>query len=327
MEILLTGSVAFDYLMTFPGYFKDHILPDRLDTISLSFLVDEMVKTPGGIAPNIAHTMAMLGAAPRLWAAVGEDFEEYRATLEQQGIDTSGVQVINGVFTASFFVNTDRANAQIASFYPGAMAHSAELSLKNLEKHPDLIVISPNDPRAMQQYCIESREMGIPYVYDPSQQIVRMSADELRQGVESASALFVNDYEYALVEKLTGLNAGDVLANSPDSFVVVTRGKDGADIYAHSGCFFIPSVAPERIQDPTGVGDAFRGGFLTGLHHGFDLELCGQLGVIAATYCLEQQGSQGHKFTPDEFVTRFRRYFDDHAQLDLMLNQKPRSDT
>ena len=150
MNILLTGSVAYDYLMKFPGYFKDHILPDRLETISLSFLVELMVRLRGGVAPNIAYTLALLGEKPRLWATVGEDFDEYRQYLESAGVDTSGARVIPGVYTASFFANTDLANSQIASFYPGAMAYAAQLSLKLLKDDlPDLVVISPNDPTAM----------------------------------------------------------------------------------------------------------------------------------------------------------------------------------
>ncbi len=316
MDILLTGSVAFDYLMSFPGYFKDHFLPDRLDSISLSFLVKSMTKMPGGIAPNIAHTMALLGAHPRLWAAVGEDFAEYRQSLEQKGVDTSGAKVIPGVFTASFFVNTDRANAQIASFYPGAMAHAAELSLTQLDVRPDLVVISPNDPGAMGLYCQECQQLGIPYAYDPSQQIVRLTAEELRCGIEAAKALFVNDYEYALIQKMTGMKPEDILANHPDAFIVVTLGKKGALIYSNQGEVEIPIVKPEQIVDPTGVGDAFRGGFLTGLHSGFDLELCGKMGSLAAAYCLEQRGTQAHSFTIREFTDRFRSHFDDGGRLD-----------
>jgi adenosine kinase len=263
--------------------------------------------------------MALLHAHPRLWAAVGEDFEEYRLILESKGIDTSGCQVIPGVFTASFFVNTDRANAQIASFYPGAMAHAAELSLRSVSPPPDWVVISPNDPAAMSLYCEECQLLGLPYAYDPSQQIVRMNAAELHCGLDSARALFVNDYEYALIQKMIGLDAETILDNHPEAFVVVTCGKNGVEIYTNQGLLRIPSVEPLEILDPTGVGDAFRGGFLTGLHNGFDLELCGQIGALAATYCLEKHGGQGHTFTPAEFTSRFRHFFDDGGRLDSLL--------
>ncbi|MCK5316135.1 MAG: carbohydrate kinase family protein, partial [Anaerolineales bacterium] len=206
MDIVLTGSVAFDYLMSFPGYFRDHILPEKLESISLSFLVDSMVRQRGGTAPNIAYTLALLGQRSHLFATVGEDFEEYRQWLDSKGVDTTWARVIPGVYTASFFCNTDRSNAQIASFYPGAMAHAAELSLRELEGNPpDLVVISPNDPEAMRKYVMECQELGYPYLYDPSQQIVRLDCDDLREGIEGALALFVNDYEFALIQKMTSM--------------------------------------------------------------------------------------------------------------------------
>lgn len=317
MDILCTGSIAFDYLMTFPGYFKDHILAERLDTISLSFLVDSMVRRPGGTAPNIAYTLALLGAHPRLVATVGEDFNEYGKWLDGKGIDITDVRVIPGKFTASFFVNTDRSNAQIASFYPGAMANAGEISLRDLRLNKtSLVVISPNDPGAMNQYAAECRELAVPYLYDPSQQIVRMNADDLRSGVEGASSLFANDYEFELLQKHTGLTLKAILARG--GFVVITCGKDGATLYAGDQKFDIPVVPPDAIADPTGVGDAFRGGFLTGFRLKLDWDTCGKLGALAATYCLEQVGTQTHCYTPIEFVTRYRRHFDDQGRLDVL---------
>lgn len=322
MDILLTGSIAFDYLMTFPGHFKDHILTDRLDSISLSFLVDSMVKAPGGIAPNIAYSMSLLGTPARLWATVGEDFEPYLQALEDRGIDTRDVRVVPGSFTASFFVNTDLENAQIASFFPGAMSQAARQSLREVNQRPDLVLISPNDPAAMSQFCRECLELDLPYAYDPSQQIVRLSPDDLRCGMEGARALFVNDYEYALIDKMTGLNAADVLSNHPDAFVLVTNGKKGATLYTNHGEFCTSSVPPSAIVDPTGVGDAFRGGVLSGLHRGFPLETCAQIGALAATYCLENSGAQGYSFTISQFVNRFRQNFDDGGLLDGLLYPK-----
>ncbi|MBN1148820.1 MAG: carbohydrate kinase family protein [Anaerolineales bacterium] len=322
MDIVLTGSVAYDYLMSFPGHFRDYILPDKLDSISLSFLVESMVRLRGGVAPNIAYTLALLGQRPRLWAAVGEDFDEYRAWLESKGVDTLGARCIPGVFTASFFVNTDRSNAQIASFYPGAMAYAAQLSLHELADNlPSLVVISPNDPAAMRLYVRECQEMGLPYIYDPSQQIVRLESEHLRQGILGAQALFANEYEQALIEKATGLGVKDILDNAPASFVVVTRGEQGATIYTAQAIIQIPAAPPRNILDPTGVGDAFRGGFLTGYSYGLDLDLCGYMGALAATYCLEQQGPQGHAYGLDEFVARFRLHFDDRGRLDILLGK------
>lgn len=320
MDIILTGSVAYDYLMRFPGYFRDHILPDRLESISLSFLVESMSRRRGGVAPNIAYTLALLGERPRVMATVGEDFEEYRSWLETQGIDTSAVRVIPGVFTASFFANTDLSNAQISSFYPGAMAFASQLSFRALEgAPPDLAMISPNDPGAMNQYVQECRELGIPYMYDPSQQTIRLSNEELSAGIKSARGIFVNDYEFHLIQKTTCMNEGEILKHA--DFLLVTCGEHGTTIHTLSGPIDIPVVPPLEIADPTGVGDAFRGGFLAGYSHGWDLEICGRMGALAATYCLEQPGPQGQHYTPLEFISRYRQHFDDGGILDALLIQ------
>ncbi len=322
MNIVLTGSVAYDYLMVFPGYFRDYILLEKLETISLSFLVESMVKLRGGIATNIAYTMALLGEHPLLVATVGEDFQEYRQWLESKGVDTSWAKVIPGEYTASFFANTDRSNAQISSFYPGAMAHASKLSLRDLKgKKPDLVVISPNDPEAMKQYVVECQELGYTYLYDPSQQIVRFTSQELRRGIEGTLALFINDYEYALIQKITGMCPADILQCV--RFMVVTLGEKGAVIYCGKDEISIPAVLPQQIVDPTGVGDAFRGGFLTGYAHGLDLETCGQMGALSAAYCLEQRGPQGQSYSPAEFMARYRRCFDDHGKLDVLLRPSP----
>lgn len=324
MDILLTGSVAFDYLMSFPGNFRDHILEDKLETISLSFLVDKMVKRPGGIAPNIAYNLALLGVKPRVMATVGEDFIEYRNWLEQLGIDTSAMKVIPGEFTASFFANTDLQNNQIASFYTGAMAHAIELSIKELDgEKPDLVVISPNDPRAMSKYVEECKSLHIPYIYDPSQQIVRLSREELRDGIDGATALMVNEYEFGLIQKHTGLSEEDIKAAT--RFLVVTQGERGSSIYVDGEEIQIPIVPAESIADPTGVGDAFRGGFLTGYYHGFDWDTCGQMGALSATYCLESIGTQSHKFTIEEYISRFRKHFNDRGQLNKLTNKYQKS--
>ena len=321
MRILLTGSVAYDYLMTFPGYFKDHLLPDRLAQVSLSFLVDSMTRQRGGIAPNIAYTLALLGGRPAVMATVGEDFEEYRAWLDAHGVDTSVMRVIPGVFTASFFATTDRANAQIATFSPGAMGHAAVQSLRDLDDRPDLVVISPNAPDAMQKFIRECKEMSLRYVYDPSQQLARVSAGEVLEGVDGAWGLMVNDYEFGLVEKMTGWGEAEILRHV--KVLVVTRGEQGATIYAEGMRVDVPAVPEVRIADPTGVGDAFRGGFLRGVASGWPWDVCGRVGALAATYCLEQTGPQNHHYTRAEFVARFRRHFDDNGLLDELLTSPP----
>ena len=319
MEIVLTGSIAFDYLMKFPGYFQDHILPDRLECLSLSFLVESMVRQPGGIGPNIAYTLALLGERPRLFAAAGEDFAEYKELLESRGVDTSGIKLFEGEFTASFFANTDLANSQIASFYPGAMAHAADMSLDELPgKRPDLVLISPNDPQAMVRYVRECKQSGIPYIYDPSQQIPRLSDEEIKEGLDGSLALFVNKYELGMIKKRIGYSDQEI--RNCSQFSVVTLGEEGSIIYWREKELEIPIVAPNQITDPTGVGDAFRGGFLSGYARGWDLETCGRMGAVAAAFCLEQEGPQGHSFSPIEFVSRYRQHFDDHGKLEALLD-------
>lgn len=318
MDILLSGSVAYDYLMTFPGLFVEQFLPERLASISLSFLVESMSRQRGGTAPNIAYTLALLGEHPRLIATVGEDFEEYRAWLEKAGVDTEWARVVPGKFTASFFATTDQANAQIASFYPGAMADAATLSIKDVSKRPDLVVISPTDPSAMKLHAAECRELGIPYLYDPSQQVLRLEGPELARDMEGAHFMFVNDYEFGLISKKTGLDLDGMLKHV--DIIVVTRGENGASIYADGGEVKVPVAPPGAwIMDPTGVGDAFRAGFLTGYARHWDWLLCGQMGAVAATYCLEKDGPQNHRYTREEFVARFRKHFDDGGKLDALI--------
>ncbi|GAB4398528.1 MAG: carbohydrate kinase family protein [Anaerolineales bacterium] len=316
MNLLISGSIAYDYLMTFPGYFKEQILPERLASISLSFLVDSMSRQRGGTAPNIAYTLALLGQKPRLMGTVGEDFGEYRAFLESHGIDTTWAKVIPGDFTASFFATTDRDNAQIATFYPGAMAHAASLSLNQVAPLPSFVVISPDDPIAMKNRAAECRGLNIPYLYDPSQQVLRLTGEELRQDMFGAQFLFVNDYEFGLIEKKTGMDLRGILEIV--HVLVVTRGRDGASIYAGGEQIHVPVYPTETILDPTGVGDAFRGGFLAGWAHGFPWLLCGEMGALAAAYCLEQKGTQNHHYTIPEFITRFRQQFDDGGKLDTL---------
>lgn len=318
MSIFLTGSIAYDYLMSFPGYFKEHILPEHLDSLSLSFLVDEMVRQPGGVAANIAYTLGLLCETPRLVATAGVDFDEYRKVLEDAGVDTSGVKIIEDKFTASFFVNTDLSNAQIASFYAGAMADAGQISMKdlNLTEH-DLVMISPNAPDAMAKYAIECQELGVPYIFDPSQQIVRLDTDDLRKGIMGAHALFANQYEFELLQKHSQM-AADKILNAVD-FAVITLGKNGSRVVEGGKVTGEVQAFPTtNIQDPTGVGDAYRAGFLKGYLHNFDLVLCAKMGSLAATYCLEEEGPQTQCYLMKDFVTRFRTQFDDKGVLDAL---------
>jgi adenosine kinase len=318
MKIVLSGSIAFDFLMSFPGYFSDHILPDRIDHLSLSFLVESLVRQPGGIAANIAYSLALLGEHPTVMATVGPDYEAHRRWLEERGVDTSAIRVIPELLTASFFVNTDRGNSQIASFFPGAMARATELNFGALPVRPDLAVISPNEPQAMIAYVRECGQLGIPFLYDPSQQIVRLEAADLAEGIHRAQGLFCNDYEFGLIQKKTDLDVEKILTDT--DFIVVTVGENGADLYLPGSSFHTPAVEPEQIADPTGVGDAFRGGFLKGYMHGLELELCTRIGSLAAAYCLEAHGPQGHEYTLRAFLERYKATFPGDELDELLTN-------
>src|SRR3989304_1261185 len=228
-------------------------------------------------------------------ATVGEDFGDYRTWLDSKGVDTSLMKVIPGLFTASFFATTDQDSAQIASFYPGAMAHSASQSLKDLDKKPELVIVSPSAPDAMMKFPAECRELDIKYLYDPSQQVFRLEGPELARDMEGAYFLFCNDYEFGLISKKTGWSLDQILEHV--QVLVIPRGKDGADLYAGGDAVHIPTVPEEEVVDPTGVGDAFRGGFLAGYSHGFDWKLCGEIGSLAAVYCFEQRGAERQRHT------------------------------
>ena len=306
MDIIVTGSIAYDYLMSFPGQFTEHFLPEHMSRVSLSFLVDTMDKRRGGCAPNIAYTLALLGERPRLMGTAGQDFEEYRRWLDAAGIDTSLVRVIDGKFTASFFCSTDAVGNQIASFYTGAMANAGELSFRTLANR-GIVIISPNDPGAMLQYAEECRTLGIPYVWDPGQQCARMSGDELRDGLVGATIVICNDYELELLRQKTGLDEAGILAHT--RALVVTRGEHGCSIQETTGRTDVPAVTPHRIVDPTGVGDAYRGGFLKGLARGVSYEMCARLGSVSAAFALEHLGGQSHSYTWGEFKARYEGHF------------------
>lgn len=317
MSIVITGSVAFDYLMTFPGYFRENILPEKLDKISLSFLVDNLTRQRGGCAPNIAYSMALLGERPLVLATAGEDFTDYREWMESCGIDTRFLHSIAGKNTASFFVNTDLENNQIASFYTGAMADASRFTLTGIPREEiDYVVISPNDPLAMRKLSDECLQLGIPYLFDPSQQIARNPSEDLKSGVENAHALFCNEYEFNLLEKHTGLSPEQIEKHV--DLLVVTKGINGALVRSDGREYHIPVAPVAQIADPTGVGDAFRGGFLRGYRLGLDLQTCGQMGSLSAAYCLEQNGPSNHKYTIDEYIRRYRESFDDDGALDIL---------
>ncbi len=317
MKIVITGSIAFDYLMSFPGKFTDAFVADKMEKISLSFLVDSLKRQRGGTAPNIAYTMALLGDRPTVMATAGQDFGEYRAWLEAQGVDTSAIIDIDGEFCASFFVNTDEAQNQIASFYTGAMAYAGQLTFAEYAPDADLTIITPNDPGAMRAYVRECKSIGLPYIYDPSQQTLRVTGEELREGLDGCTLLSLNEYEFSLVQEKTGLSEAEILGRAGG--LVMTMGASGSRLVVGGRELFIPPVPPRVLAEPTGAGDAYRAGLMRGMQLGVPWEMAGRMGALAAAYVLEQFGPQNHAFTRAEFVARYRQHFDDEGALDALL--------
>ena len=318
MKLIVSGSIAFDYLMSFPGKFSDHFIPDKLDRISVSFLVDSMRQQHGGCAANICYSLGLLGEQPLLVGAVGQDFDAYRKTLVKVGVDTSSVLQVDNEYTASFFVNTDQERNQIASFYTGAMRFAKDISLQGLIKNQEiLVIVSPNDPDAMIKHAVECQELDVPFIFDPSQQIARLEGDALKKGASGAKILILNDYELEMFKKKTHLSDEGLL--DLVEIVIVTIGEKGSEIRNEESVISIPVATPSKVLDPTGVGDAFRAGLMKGMIHGLPMEVAGRMGSLAATHVLETSGPQSHSYTLEAFVERYGNVFGDSADVNRLV--------
>ncbi|CAM2965875.1 carbohydrate kinase family protein [Prescottella defluvii] len=306
MTIAVTGSIATDHLMRFPGRFAEQLLADQLAHISLSFLVDDLVIRRGGVGGNIAYAMGVLGGSPLLVGAAGADFAEYRTWLESNGVDCGGVRVSETAYTARFVCTTDEDMAQIASFYPGAMSEARDIELAALVAARgglDLVLIGANDPEAMVRHTDECRLLDIPFAADPSQQLARLSGDEAKKLIAGAKYLFTNEYEWGLLQQKTGLSEEEIRAQV--GLRVTTLGSKGVEIVDGEGNWIRVGVVPERSKvDPTGVGDAFRAGFLLAHSAGLSLERSAQLGSLVAVYVLETVGTQEWTFQRDDAIKR-----------------------
>lgn len=328
--VVVTGSLAFDYLMRFPGRFVEHLMPDAMERLSVSFLVDEMRRVPGGCGPNISYGLALLGERPRLVATGGHDAAEYREWLGRQGVDVSGVVLHPDVFTASFFVSTDRDHNQLASFYTGAMARARDLSVAGGGgSDPALVVVAPNDPEAMARYASECRATGIPFVYDPSQQVARLTGAELLDGLSGAYLLIVNEYEFGILRQKTGRSAEELEGLVPA--LVVTHGAEGSTISVAEARgrvrHEIPAAQLEGVAvDPTGVGDAYRAGLVRGIRLGAPWPVAGRIGSVAAAIVLESPGPQPARYGAAEFVARYARSFGEEPLLAPLVSARTDAD-
>lgn len=322
MSTIITGSVAYDNIMNFPGHFKDHIMPDKLHVLNLSFLVDTMKRQRGGVAANIAYTMALLGAPPAIFTCVGgNDWGDYEAWMHQHGIDTRFIEVIPDEFTATGYITTDLDNNQITGFYTGAMAHDKERSLTSIPRDEmDLVVIGPTEPDPIARFTRECQEMGVPYVYSPIWQIIRLSAEDLSAGVRGAKVVVANDYEYELIRDKTGLSQHDILDHA--EMVVVTKGKHGSFIMTRDEVATIPAAKPHEVRDPVGAGDAYLGGLVFGLQAGLDIQRAGRIGSLSAVYAIEHYGTQSFTYSRPEFVARYVENFGDEPVVAETLGVK-----
>ena len=318
MKIAVTGSVATDYMMSFPGKIADSIVVDSLKKISLSFLVNNLEVRRGGTGANISFGMGVLGGSPVLIAAVGEDFTDYNSWLTRHGVDTSELYVSQTQLTARFTVTTDESHNQIASFYPGAMSEARNIELGPIFKSRngfDLVLIAPDDPEAMLRHTEECRQHKIPFAADISQTLASLDGESIRNLLVGAKYSFLNEYEMALAMQKTGWSKRDFLDNV--EICITTLGSKGAQIESHSFATITVGVAKERSKiDPTGIGDAFRAGFLSAIGWGLELKVCAEVGSMVATYCLETQGGQEYRFTREQFLERFAEsYSDTSTQL------------
>ncbi|HEX3925087.1 MAG TPA: carbohydrate kinase family protein [Streptosporangiaceae bacterium] len=316
MRIAVTGSIATDHLMTFPGRFVDQLIAGQLDKVSLSFLADSLEIRRGGVAANIAFGMGCLGIRPLLVGTVGADFGEYRAWLEAHGVDTSGVRESVLHHTGRFICTTDADLNQIATFYPGAMSEDSSIDLSDLEGSADLVLIGASDPEAMISFTRQCRENGIPFAADTSQQLARADDDQVRELLDGAAYLFSNEYEAHLTEQKTGWSADEV--TSRVGVRVTTLGKDGARIgQAGQEPILIPPVTGADPREPTGAGDGFRAGFLTAIAWGLPLERAAQLGNMIAVAVLETVGPQEYELKPGQLAERITAVYGPEAGKDL----------
>ncbi|WP_328436788.1 carbohydrate kinase family protein [Streptomyces sp. NBC_00444] len=319
MRIAVTGSIATDHLMVFPGRFTDQLIEGQLDRVSLSFLADRLEVRRGGVGANIAFGLARLGLRPVLVGAAGADFAEYDSSLRTVGVDTSAVRISEGLHTARFVCTTDTDQNQIATFYAGAMAEARLIDLPEIRRTVgglDLVLVGADDPQAMLRHTTAAHDLDIDVAADPSQQLARLSTQQTKRLVDGARWLFTNEYEAALLQERTGWSESAVLQRV--GVWIVTRGADGVSVLSSAAPRLdVPAVASEAIADPTGVGDAFRAGFLAGVAWEQPYKRAAQLGCALATVVLESIGTQEYKLLPADLVTRLDRAYGRTAARDL----------
>jgi len=300
--VLCTGSIAYDYILSFKGRFKDHILVDKTHILNLSFLVDDLQKRRGGVAGNYAYNLALLGYPAAVLATAGTDATEYRDWLASRGVDCRGLRLLEGEMSATGFTTTDMDDNQLTGYYGGAMWRAAMLGLDDGPPDVEAVIIGPNDPGAMQRLARECRERGVPFVFDPAHQLPMMEGSDVTDGIKGAWIVIGNDYELELIQERTRRDMKGLLQMA--EMVVTTLGRNGSRITTRDGSVEVPSAPALREADPTGAGDAYRSGLVAGLLRGLDLRAAGCIASLAATHAVEHVGTIEHTYTREEFRAR-----------------------
>lgn len=307
MSIYISGSLAYDRIMSFPGHFADHILPDKIHVLNVCFNIDGLVEKFGGTAGNIAYTLAALGERPFIVATSGTDFDRYQSWLEENRLSTRYIKRVPGVLTAGAYITTDMDDNQITAFNPGAMAFEADLPPLNSDREKSIVLIAPGNKIDMMSFAQRARETGVPFIFDPGQSLNIWRGDELREAVAGALCFISNDYELSQFLQMTGWNMAALYARV--QVVVTTRGPEGSILDLRGDKIIIRPATARQVCDPTGAGDAFRAGILKGWRLGMDWESCCQMGSVAAIYAVEHYGTQEHRLTWEDFCHRYEAEF------------------
>lgn len=311
--IIVTGSLAFDSIFNFAGKFKDHIMPEKIHTLNLSFLTNKLNKNFGGTAGNIAYNLALIGEQPTILATAGKDFLVYKKFLNQAQVNTQYIKIYKNDFTSHYFALVDKLDNQIGGFYSGAMEKASQLSLITIKEKINFVVISPTIPKAILNYVSECQQLKIPYLFDPGMQLPRLTKSELGKGISRAKILIGNDYEISLMQKKLGWNKKQIL--SKIKILITTLAEKGSIIETKNQLIKIKSAKAKKVIDPVGAGDAYRAGFLAGFIKKYDLKTCGQMGALTAVYTVEKYGTTTHHFTKKQFCDRYKENFNRRLKL------------
>ena len=307
MKIIVSGSLAYDRIMDFPGHFSEHILPEKIHVLNVCFQVNGVKEKFGGTAGNIAYALTLMGEKPEISATIGHDYHRYFAWLAKNGISTENIKIIEDEFTASAYITTDRADNQITGFNPGAMKYSSSLDFDRLNPKETMVIISPGNLEDMLNYPRACKASGIEYIFDPGQSLPMLDAQDLIQAIDGCRILISNDYELDLIMDKTGFRKDALLRRA--GAIIVTLGALGSKVSTPDVEINIPAVKPKKVEDPTGAGDAYRGGLLSGLGRGKDIEQSARMGSVCASFAVECYGTQEYKFSLKEFNERFKECY------------------